>query len=515
MLQSQRILCPVDFSEASVEAVRKAMTMAPKSADFLFLHVLPEPFLPAVKTELALSEIPTREETYNSLKELILSFLPNRVHARSLVLSGDVAAVILQTAATENTDLIVMPTHGANGWREFALGSTTDEVVRLAPCPVLTMNESALAIENAKLDHSGSTVTEPNAKCNGQHATETRPVSCAPCSATYGEDDFPMDGSPQAKLHFLLHYAILAPSNRNSQPWLWRFNGDAVDLYTDRMRALPYLDPVDRELILSCGAALMHLRLAIRHFGYSAVVETFPNPDLPDLLARVRLGESLPATEDEDLLFEAIFQRHTNRQPFLDRNLPESLVTALIADARQEGAELFIIENHSSRHELVDLIAEADVIQSNDAGFRGEAWKWIRASGDARGDGLREDALHRTSPLHTGDLISAQADANHLLASHAPVIAVLETKDDTPQDWLAAGRALARLLLRASAKGVQANFFNSPIEVRSMWPQLHHLLRHASVPQMVLRLGYPISPAEATVRRPVEECAVTENTLQP
>ena len=57
---------------------------------------------------------------------------------------------------------------------------------------------------------------------------------------------------------------------------------------------MPALDPDGRELIMSCGAALHHLRLAIRAMGYGALVQTFPEADKPDLLARVRWVRRVP-----------------------------------------------------------------------------------------------------------------------------------------------------------------------------------------------------------------------------
>jgi nucleotide-binding universal stress UspA family protein len=55
---------------------------------------------------------------------------------------------------------------------------------------------------------------------------------------------------------------------------------DTVELYADRTRALPVIDPDDRELTISCGAALLHLRIALRHFGYAGAVATLPDSDV-------------------------------------------------------------------------------------------------------------------------------------------------------------------------------------------------------------------------------------------
>ena len=103
------------------------------------------------------------------------------------------------------------------------------------------------------------------------------------------ESDFRQDWPPADKLRFFLNYAVLAPSSHNTQPWLFRVVDDTAELYADRNRALRVVDPDDRELVISCGAALHHLRTAVRYFGHDD--ETgIASDGHPDLLATVRLG---------------------------------------------------------------------------------------------------------------------------------------------------------------------------------------------------------------------------------
>ena len=324
------------------------------------------------------------------------------------------------------------------------------------------------------------------------------------CSA---KTSFPLTGSPQSKLRFLLNYAILAPSNRNSQPWLWRLGGDTVELHADNMRALPHLDPDNRELIMSCGAALLHLRIAMRHFGYNPEVEILPDPEDPNLLAVVRLGEEYSATPDDDLLFKAIPNRHTNRQPFLERELPNDLREALQSEAKQEDAWMLFIEDTELRMAIINLIAQSDHSQGNDPQFLEETTSWIRPSRGPSDDGIPQYAWGGGGLMshYATDVGEAMSDQDRLLAWSAPVLAVLEIADDTPRAWLAAGQALARVLLRAAAEGVQASFFNSPVEVAKMWPQLHRILKRGGLPQIILRLGYPTQETGTTPRRSLSQ----------
>jgi len=89
-------------------------------------------------------------------------------------------------------------------------------------------------------------------------------------------DDFPIDGGADQKLLFMLNFAILAPSSHNTQPWLFRLQGHEVELLADRTRTLPVSDPLQRESVISCGAALHHLQLATRYFGTTLELNFFP-----------------------------------------------------------------------------------------------------------------------------------------------------------------------------------------------------------------------------------------------
>ena len=102
-------------------------------------------------------------------------------------------------------------------------------------------------------------------------------------------DDFPVNGKTSEKLKFLLNYAILAPSGHNTQPWLFKIVDDGVELYVDQTRALPVADPEFRELIISCGAALFNLKIALRYFGLQDIVEVFPHEQNSDLLAKISI----------------------------------------------------------------------------------------------------------------------------------------------------------------------------------------------------------------------------------
>lgn len=330
---------------------------------------------------------------------------------------------------------------------------------------------------------------------------------------------FPATGAPEKYLRFLLRYAVMAPSNRNVQPWLFKIKDDTVALYADRSRALPVMDPQDRELLIGCGAALFYLRVALRHFGYMDKVETFPDANDPDLLARVRLGSKRTATTEEELLFQAIPKRHTNRFPFKNMHVSGWLLDALQADARSENAWLHIVGDSDLRYAIADLIAEADHAQWSNQEYRSEVAGWVRSNRGSERDGLpgyalgMDDLEAGIAPLvmEAFDLSNSVSGKDYKLAIAAPALVVLGTDLDEPSGWLAAGQALAKVLLHASAEGLSAAFFNQPIEVADMRVILTETIGVAGFPQILMRMGYGPN-VKATPRREVNEVLIVDST---
>ncbi|HEX2205501.1 MAG TPA: hypothetical protein VHG91_19475 [Longimicrobium sp.] len=106
---------------------------------------------------------------------------------------------------------------------------------------------------------------------------------------TISEDAYPAAAPASGKLEYLLGWAVLAPSGHNTQPWRFRVAGDTLFVHADRARRLAVVDPLDRELVMSCGAALFFLRVAIRRFGHLDEVECFPDDADPEQ-AVLRMG---------------------------------------------------------------------------------------------------------------------------------------------------------------------------------------------------------------------------------
>lgn len=329
---------------------------------------------------------------------------------------------------------------------------------------------------------------------------------------TIQDEDFPATGTLAEQWLFLLHYALLAPSEYNTQPWLFQVHGESVDLYADETRRLPIVDPDDRELLISCGAACFNLRLAARHFGYHTQMEVQIGQERRGWLVRLHLGTKRPATEEEERLFAAIPLRQSNRSLYEARSVPKEVIARLQACAGYEGTWLQLIEDPHTRKLLYDLIVAGDRRQWANQPFRHELAHWVRAQRAGTTDGLPGEVRAKgsvqeiTGPfvVRTFDLWREEAAKDLQLAAGAPVLAVLGTFSDVPDSWFMAGLAVERLLLSACASGLQTSFVNQPIEVPALRSWLCQALGRNDFPQLIIRIGYG-KPAPMTPRRSVQE----------
>lgn len=142
-MKIQTILCPVDFSDCSKDALPYAKSFAEsQKAGIILLHVV-EPYV--LPIEYGLAPIPYVELEAEAKKNAIAQLEKigkqffSGMKVEYLVGAGRSSEVILETAKNRKADMIIVSTHGRTGFSHLFLGSTAEKVVRQATCPVLTV----------------------------------------------------------------------------------------------------------------------------------------------------------------------------------------------------------------------------------------------------------------------------------------------------------------------------------------------------------------------------------------
>lgn len=132
--------------------------------------------------------------------------------------------------------------------------------------------------------------------------------------------------------------ALNAPSVLDTQPWRWRITEHRIGLHADWARQLADLDPDGRLLLISCGAALHHARVALAADGVGVDVVRFPDPGDPSLLSELRYTGPADPAPGIGSLHRAIAVRRSDQRPFADRPVPDGELTLLRNAAEQTGA---------------------------------------------------------------------------------------------------------------------------------------------------------------------------------
>ena len=141
----KRILVPIDFSDCSRKALRYALPFAREfGADLILMHIVEVAYLAGEfgTTDFVAMEADLKAGAERQLQQLGQAEIGSSVAWRIEVRSGRAAPEIAVAAREIEADLIVIATHGRTGLKHVLLGSVAENVVRHAPCPVLTVREN-------------------------------------------------------------------------------------------------------------------------------------------------------------------------------------------------------------------------------------------------------------------------------------------------------------------------------------------------------------------------------------
>jgi hypothetical protein len=311
--------------------------------------------------------------------------------------------------------------------------------------------------------------------------------------------------------------AVWAPSVHNTQPWWFSVDSAGLSLYADPARQLAVADPVGRELLISCGAALFTARLALRAAGYVPEVQVLPDPARPLLVAQLGWRRGPAANGYERLLSAQVRRRRAHRGGFAPLPVAAELLALLREAAGRYGAVLRVITDEGTRFALADVVQAAERALELNSAYVRELTGWTSPPGRDRADGVPASAYpahaERTCPHFPGLDFARGRGWGHPPLSIVPgrsagVVCVLETSSDGPADWVGAGQALQRILLTSTAYGVAAALHSQPFELGWGYEPVRSRPDDRTCPQMLLRLGVTVQAAGG-IRRPPESVLFT------
>lgn len=280
-----------------------------------------------------------------------------------------------------------------------------------------------------------------------------------------------------------------APSIHNTQPWRWRVLPDRLELYAVRDRQLRVIDPQGRLMMISCGTALHHARVALAAEGWTVDVDRRTDPARPDLVATLTPTGRGPVTTDAIRLVQAAQVRRSDRRPISELPVPDDALDDIRAAVVAEGVQLHVL-SPGQVHELAAAAARAAEVESADPEVQQELAYWTGRSPE--GTGLPAAVLPVSPPLTTvqprdfGVAGTLPVGPGH---DRAARYGLLFGDDDEPPGWLRAGEALSAAWLVATERGVSLLPLSGVIEVPLTRGALGRLLAGLGQPYLALRIG--------------------------
>ena len=305
--------------------------------------------------------------------------------------------------------------------------------------------------------------------------------------------------------------ACRAPSLHNSQPWQWRYDGHRLDLYADGTRLLHHTDAHGRQLHLSCGVVLDHLKVALAPHGWRPVVTRFPDPRTPSLLASIIFVPARFVTPDEHRRAEAITVRRTDRLPLAaPTGWPE--ISAMLLEHIEDYFPVSLAEvPEQCRADLAEASKLTAARRRYDAMYHHELrwWTGHRASDEGVPRAVLPSADERERvPVAREFPLVADAERRPEVAVDDSALVVISCRRDEPLEWLRCGEALSAVLLDATMAGCATCTLTHLTEIAASRDVVARAAGTTDLPQVVVRIG--VAPASTdeparTARRDLDE----------
>jgi hypothetical protein len=319
---------------------------------------------------------------------------------------------------------------------------------------------------------------------------------------------FEKNSEGPVQMRELVHFATLAASGHNTQPWKFAIKENAIEIHPDVSRHLPAVDPASRESWISLGCALENLLVGARAAGYA------PEVTYPDAENFIHVGLAAGTAQASQLL-GAIPLRQNTRSEYDGQPVNSQHLAQIQALPLEPGVTLRFVLNPADLSTVLEYVNQGNVSQYADKAFLDELISWVRFNKKealASLDGLYSRTTGNPEvPRWLGQMVvagtkpQAQADADAMKLRSSSGAVVVASESDDKSAWVRTGQVYERLALTLTSLNIKSAFLNQPIEVAEVRGQFQTAIGlAASLPQLLVRFGYA-DAMPRSLRRPVDQ----------
>ncbi len=340
-------------------------------------------------------------------------------------------------------------------------------------------------------------------------------VSCACCTSK--ETNNPMKDKNET--YKILHYASLAGSSHNSQPWKAEvYPNDSILVYADTSRLLDVVDPKGIELYISMGAFIENLDIAAKAFGYSTKIKLFEtgiNLSLPVAsikLTKTGLPQNLEYLKELEL-------RTTLRIPFdtmAIKNIDREILVSVAP-----GNLVFVPSNSPNGRFIAKKELEAYTIQAYQKDAQDELASWMRFSNkdvNSKRDGLTPAGMGikgiggfvvrnfmKPEDSKKESFVKSGVEKTQQQVENCGGWIIISTDREDASEWINTGRIYERMNIQCRSLNLGFHPMNQIIEVPPVYQEVNDKVVPGRKIRFVARIGYVNEyPAPVSKRRPVE-----------
>ena len=283
--------------------------------------------------------------------------------------------------------------------------------------------------------------------------------------------------------------ACRAPSVHNSQPWRFVAERSGLHLFIDTDR-LVATDHSGRTALLSCGAVLDHLRVAMAAAGWVTHVDRYPDPADHTHVVKVTFSPLDTVTDVQRRRADAILARRTDRLPFAAPRDWDALLLMLRDAIDETVAVLDVVDD--GRAELAEAAQLSEALRLYDSEYHLELDWWTGPA--AISDGIPRSALVSAAESDRVDIgrvfpvTVGHEERRMSVPEDMSKVLVVSARDDSRLSVLGCGELLSQLLLEATMAGLGTCTLTHVTELDASRHIIGTLVGR-EFPQLLIRVG--------------------------
>lgn len=313
----------------------------------------------------------------------------------------------------------------------------------------------------------------------------------------------------------IIRQAVKAPSGHNTQPWLFKYGNDYIEIIPDFTKILEVVDPQNRELYISIGCAVENTIIASTYYGFDTKMELSNSEN--GLQVRIVLKNS--DQELKDSLYPYIAKRGCNRGVYKEKLIEKHLLTMIQEILVDKNVTIQFFSKKEVFEKLTPFILEANELQLSNGNFKNELVSWMRFSEKVamqKGDGLYSACMgipnlgSYIGPHFIRFALQPKMENKRILKiiQHSSHFALFSIDHDTPEVWIQLGRVFQKFGLLTTKLGIAHAHLNMPCEVDSIRMKMQNFLKlEEKTPLLLIRMGYN-NPMPFSFRKSIEKVIV-------